>query len=664
MNPRQQGKPAPKGPKKPNRHSKNKPKTNASKALGISRTSRSQAIRASRRAHDDAHQITSKYLDATHSKPKKGRANKIDDSAKLKIIGLGGMDGGGSKNMVVVEYENEAIVIDAGNDLSVDLPGINYGIADTTYLDEIKHKLKAWVITHGHLDHIGALPYVLPKLPAPVYGSRFTIGRVEEILENADYKVDGFELETVTMNQDNHEKLKIGKHFAVELVRVTHSIPGSTLIVLDTPVGKVINTGDFKIDPEPLDHHPTDLKRLKELGKEGVHVLLSESTTTERPGRTPTESIIEPSFVDIIKTAPGRVFVGVFSTNTNRIQMIVNAAVEHGRKIALDGRSMMSTLEMAVNHGFVKIPKGTFVPMASVNGLKNDEVVIIATGSQGEPNSALVRMSKGDHRHINMKPQDTVVLSSTPIPESGNDAHVGELVDNLLRMNVHVYQHITHEIDGVGPLHVSGHSSMEEIGEMIDMLKPKFFMPIYGPFRSKKRHIDIAVEHGIPRENCYNAENGEVVQFSKTKMIPNGTVANGTVLVDNTGAIVSNVVVKDRLMLAQEGVVTVILTISKKSGKLISSPDIITRGFIYMRENEELMDNFRKELRRVVGQRYGRVDLDRFKQELKDHVTYYLFGETQRSPMVIPVVNVVGSRSEVHDQKKRQSERLSEASHD
>ena len=609
--------------------------------------SRGAALRAQKMAVQDANRVASQYLDAAAKQgDKPRRANVIDDSPRLKIIGLGGMDGGGSKNMMVIEYQNDAIVIDCGNDLGVDLPGINYGIADTTYLDQIKSKIRAFVITHGHLDHMGALPHILPKYNVPVYGSRFTIGRVEEIFENFGLPMpDGFELKTVAMNEDTHERLKLGVFF-IELIRVTHSIPGSTMVVVDTPVGRLINTGDFRLDPNPLDHERTDMERLEELSKEGVLCLMSESTTTERIGRTPSESTIEKSFVDIMEHAPGRIFVAIFSTNVNRVQMIVNAAVHHNRKIALDGRSMISTLEMAVRNGFMKIPKGTFVPIASVPNLKDDDVVIVCTGGQGEPNSALVRMSMGDHKHISLKEQDTVILSSTPIPYTGNDALIRAMVDDLLRKGVHVHRHETYQLDGGGPLHVSGHGSIEEYRDMIKILKPKFFIPIYGDYTSKKYHMDIALEEGIPRKNVLNVENGAVIALTKDKMEVAGEVPHGTVLVDQTGSIVSSIVVKDRVLLAEEGLVAVVLTIDKKNGALLTSPDIISRGFIYMKDNEELMNAFRNELRRAVTQRFKRVDLDRFKAELKDYVTHFLYEQTQRSPIVIPVVNVIGGRTE------------------
>lgn len=635
-------------PPRPNRgNTKNAPQQASPSASSGRPISRGQAVRAQKRSQMDAQRIANQYMAANVGEDNnRQRANVIDDTPRLKIIGLGGMDGGGSKNMILVEYQNDAVILDCGNDLGVDLPGINYGIADTAYVESIKHKLKAYIMTHGHLDHIGGLPHIVPKFPAPIYGSKFTIGRVEEIFENFGLPMpDGFELRTVTMNEDTHERLKVGEFF-VELVRITHSIPGSTCIVLDTPVGRIINTGDFRFDPNPLDHERSDIERLTELGREGVLALLSESTTVERMGRTPSESGIEQSFVDIMDKAPGRIFVGLFSTNMNRVQMIINAAVHHNKKVAMDGRSMISTLEMAVRHGFMKVPKGTFVPIAAAATMKDTELVVVCTGSQGEPSSALQRMANGEHKHVKLKEQDTVILSSSPIPESGNDALIGTMVDDLTRKGVHVFEHRNHELDGVGPLHVSGHASRDEYAEMIAITKPKFFIPVYGAYRVKQRHIDVAIEQGIPRANCVNAENGQIIALTPDKMEIAGEVPHGTILVDQTGAIVSNVVVKDRVLLAEEGLVAVVLTVDKKSGSLMTSPDIISRGFIYMRDNEEIMNGLRNELRRAVQQRFKRVDLDRFKAELKDHMTHFLYEHTQRSPIVIPVVNVIGGKGE------------------
>ena len=618
------------------------------KPINARSSSRGAALREQQRNMNDAQRVIDQYDVAdTNQQQKQKRANLIDDSPRLKIIPLGGMDGGGSKNMILVEYLNDAVIMDCGNDLGVDLPGINYAIADTTYLESIKHKIKGYLITHGHLDHIGGLPHIVPKYPAPIYGSRFTVGMVEKVFENFGGELpEGFEVKTIMLNENTHEKLKVGV-FYVELVRITHSIPGSTCIILDTPVGKVINTGDFRLDPNPLDHERTDMDRLKELGKEGVLVLMSDSTTSERPGRTPSESTIEPTFIDLFERSPGRVFIAVFSSNMNRIQMVVNAAVHHGRKVAFDGRSMMTTLELAVRLGYMKIPKGQVVPMGTTNNLRDNETVVICTGSQAEPNSALKRMATGEHNDIKLKAGDTVILSSTPIPESGNDKLIGDMVDDLLRKGVQVFRHATHDVDDCGPLHVSGHASLDEYGEMIDTVQPKFFIPIYGSYRSKKYHIEEAINRGIPRRNCLNAENGQVISLTQNTMDVVDEVPHGTVLVDQTGAVISSVVIKDRLMLAEEGIVAAVLTVDKKTGQLLTSPDIISRGFIYMREYEDLMKELRNELRRAVQQRFKRVDLDRFKQELKEHITHFLFDQTQRSPIVIPVVNVIGGKGDV-----------------
>lgn len=358
--------------------------------------------------------------------------------------------------------------------------------------------------------------------------------------------------------------------------------------------------------------------------------------------------------------APGRIFVGVFSTNMNRIQMIVNAAVHHNKKVAMDGRSMVSTLEMAVRHGFMRIPKGTFVPIASVPGMSDDQLVVICTGSQGEPSSALQRMANGEHRHVKLKEQDTVILSSTPIPESGNDALIGQMVDDLTKKGVHVFEHRNHELDKVGPLHVSGHASQDEYAEMIQYTKPKFFIPIYGAYRVKQRHIDLAIEQGIPRPNTINAINGEVIALTPDKMEIIGNVPVGTILVDQSGSVVNNVVVKDRVLLAEEGLVAVVLTVDKRTGNLLTSPDIISRGFIYMREQEELMNGLRTEVRRAVQQRFKRIDIDRFKAEMKDHITHYLFEHTGRSPIVIPVVNIVSGKGESSGGKPKEADKPEE----
>ena len=612
---------------------------NKSELPRSSAKTRGAAIRAQRRNQDDAHRVISQYADASQTSPK--RANTVPDAFdKLKITFLGGLEDVGEKNMAVIEYQNEAIVLDCGSNLSVDLPGINYTINDTAYLESIKHKIKAYIITHGHLDHIGGLRHVVPKFPAPIYGSRYTIGIVEKSFDDeTSEKGTDFKPQLVTVNIDNHERLKMGSFF-VEFIRVTHAIPDSTAVCIDTPVGRIVATGDFRLDPEPLDNLPTDKARLKELGDQGVLLLLSESSYVDVEGRTPTEHTLQDSFTDVITSARGRIFVAVFSSNINRTQMIINAAVAAGRKVALDGRSMLAYAEIAVRQGILKVPKGTIVSMQQAANIPADQLLVMCTGGQGEPNAALQRMSEGEHKHVNLNPGDTVIISSSPIP--GNEISYDQISNRLSRKGVHLFRHRTHELDGCGPLHVSGHAKREELREMLQMIRPKFLIPVHAGTIRRTYHAELGVQEGIPRKNILLAENGDSFFFTPSSVVPGGQVPHGSLLVDQTGSIVSGIVVKDRLMLGEEGIMAVVLTIDRKSGQLLTSPDIISRGFIAMRDNEELMGVFRAEIRRVVQQRFKRIDLDRFKAETRDHITHFLFDQTGRSPMVIPVVNVIG----------------------
>lgn len=617
--------------------------------------SRGAAIRAQKRSAETAQKLINEYQSAEMKKLDKRANVVVDDFEKLKLTFLGGLDDVGEKNCMIFEYQNDAIIVDCGNNLGVDLPGINYEIADPTYLESIRHKIKGYVITHGHLDHIGGLKHIVPKFPAPLYGSGFTLGIVEKTFEDVPPGTEMFTPKMIKMNMDAHERLKIGV-FTIELLRITHAIPEATAVCIDTPVGRIINTGDFRLDPEPLDHLPSDVKRLKELGDEGVLLLMSDSTNADKEGRTPTEHTLEQSFHDIIVNAQGRVFCAVFSSNMNRTQMIINAAVASGRKVALDGRSMMAYAEIAVRQGLLKVPKGMILAMRDIANMPDDKILVMATGGQGEPNAALMRMSEGSHNHIKLKPGDTVIVSSSPIP--GNEVRYDMIGNNLAKLGVHLYRHPTHELDGCGPLHVSGHARRDEYRDMLRMVRPKFYIPIHAGMLRRRYNGELAIEEGWKRENIILANNGDSLLFTADKHEPAGQVPHGSLLVDQTGSIVSNIVVKDRLMLAEEGLVAVVLTIDRKSGALMTSPDIISRGFIYIRDSEDLMNEFRAELRRAVAQRFKRVDLDRFKQELREHVTHFLFDKTNRSPIVIPVVNVVGRSSEKPvakngDQKKK-----------
>jgi ribonuclease J len=609
--------------------------------------SRGAAVRAQRRVQADAQKIANQYASAAAAaegqQPR--RANVIkDDQDKLKITFLGGQGGIGEQNMQVVEWQNDALILDCGNNLDVELPGINYTVSDPSYLETIKDKIRGYVVSHGHLDHIGGLKHTVPKFPAPIYGSRFTLGVVQKTFEDAVAETGlDFTPELIVMNMDNHERLKAGE-FMIELVRITHSVPESTCIVVDTPVGRIINTGDWRLDPEPLDEKPSDVTRLRELGDEGVLLLMSDSCNAQLPGRTPTEHTLQQSFHDVIGNAEGRVFVALFSSNMNRVQMTVNAAVAAGRRVALDGRSMMSYAEIAVRQGILKIPKGTVLAMREMPNIPDDQVLVICTGGQGEPGAALQRMAEGEHKHIKLHEGDTVVVSSSPIP--GNERRYEAIGNDLTELGVHLYRHPTHEVDGVGPLHVSGHARRDEHRELMHIVRPKFFMPIYAGTRNRRYHAEMAIEEGWQRKDVIMSHDGETYAFTADSWELAGKVPHGSLLVDQTGAVVSGIVVKDRVLLSEGGLVAVVITVDKKTGNLLTSPDIISRGFIYMRDNEEIMNGLRSELRRAVQQRFKRVDLDRFKAELKDHITHYLFEQTNRTPIVIPVVNVIGGKGE------------------
>jgi len=604
--------------------------------------SRGAAIRAQRRTQDDAQKAISFYASAATSedKPKRKVTSVGDGFDKLKVTFLGGLEDVGEKNMAVIEWQNDAIVLDCGINLGIDLPGVNYAISDYTYLESVKHKLKAYVITHGHLDHIGGLKHTVPKFPAPIYGSGFTNGIIEKSFEDINAETGSDYLpELITMSMDNHERLKIGV-FMVELIRVTHAIPDASCASIDTPVGRIIATGDFRLDPEPLDAKPSDVTRLKELGDEGVLLLMSDSSYADSEGRTPTEHTLQQSFHDVIAQAQGRIFVGIFSSNMNRIQMVINAAVAGGRKVALDGRSMMGYAEVAVRQGILKVPKGTIMALRDAANVPDDQLLVMCTGGQGEPNAALQKMSEGSHKYIKLHPGDTVVVSSTPIP--GNEIRYDQIGNNLSQKGVHLFRHPTHELDGCGPLHVSGHARRDELREMINIVRPKFFIPVHAGALRRRYHAELAIEEGWKRNATFLPNNGDSVLFTADTAELGPEVPHGSLLVDQTGAVVSGVVVKDRIMLAEEGLVAVVLTVDRKTGSLLTSPDIISRGFIYMRDSEDLMNEFRTELRRAVGQRFKRIDLDRFKQEIKEHVTHFLYEKTGRSPIVIPVVNVIG----------------------
>ncbi|MDB5177288.1 MAG: hypothetical protein JWN75_956 [Candidatus Saccharibacteria bacterium] len=561
---------------------------------------------------------------------------------KLRITPLGGQNGIGEKNMIVLEYGNDAIVLDCGFELGIDLPGINYAIPATDYLESIKHKLRGYIISHGHMDHIGGLVHIVPKNPAPIYGSRFTIGMVQTQFDKANENGLNFEPATQVVNMNTHERVRLGD-MTIELIRVTHSIPESSAIVVDTPAGRVINTGDFRLDPEPLDTFPTDISRLKQLGDEGVLLLLSESTNATSSGRTPTEHTLQDSFYELIENAKGRVFISIFSTNMNRIQMIINSAHENGRKVALDGRSMLATAELAVRLGNLKIPKGTLIAMRETASVPDNQLVVVCTGGQGEPGAAMSRMAVGEHQYIKLKQSDTVVISSTPIP--GNERSYQEIGNDLALIGVKQYRHPTHEIDGCGPLHVSGHGNRDESAEMIQLTQPTYFMPIYGGALNRNYHKQVGLQNGLIQRNIVMAENGQVIEMDK-KSAPKiiGAVTSGAHLVDQTGSVVPEIVTKDRLLLKDDGFIVVMTTVDRRTGRLLFSPDIITRGVIATKDNLKLLDELRTELRRILQPQKTGLSIDVTKQKIKETTTQFVAKYTKLSPIIVPVVTAVQPR--------------------
>ena len=629
--------------KKPTRRSPSRSKLSL---IGQTQVSMTQALKTQQRSGRLADQVidNAQLTDAKlNPKPK---AVNLFGQDQLKIIFLGGQDGIGSRNMIIIEDDSDALVVDCGLEFGLDLPGVNYAICDFSYLETIKSKLKGYVLTHGHLDHIGALPHILPHYPAPIYGSTFTIGMIKKNLGNFAESIDLVDkLQYHEMNIDRHERLLVGKSFYVELVRITHSIPQSTCVVVDTPLGRIINTGDFRLDPEPLDMLPSDIKRLKQLGDEGVLVLLSESTNAQKPGRTPTEHTLQASFDHLLKHSQGRIFVVSFSSNINRIQMVIEAAVANGRKIAIDGRSMIQHIELAIRLGLLKIPKDTIVTLAQLGSLADDQILMLCTGSQGEMGAALQRMSVGEHKYINLKAGDTVIVSSKPIP--GNFIAYEKLGDDLVKLGCRLYRSPTWDVDeAVGELHVSGHGCRDEQHEMLELIRPKYFVPIYAGALNRKYHLQIAQQQAkLDPKRTFMLDNGDmlIIDSKQVARTQPQAVAHGSVLIDDSGQTIPSVVIKDRLLLTSNGLVVVILTIHRETGQLIASPDIVTWGFIHIRDNGELMDLFRNELKRAVDQRFNRIPLDRFKTEIKDHITHFLYNQTQRSPIVIPVVNVVSN---------------------
>lgn len=571
----------------------------------------------------------------------------------LKVIPIGGLgEMGIGKNMMALEYDNDIIVIDMGLLFpGGDYPGINYIVPDITYLEERKHKIRGLVFTHGHLDHIGAFKHLVHRIPAPVYASKFTTGMLEKAMEEA---TSGYNPQFNVLSPEAHERVQLGDSFSIELVRVNHSIPDATAVVIRTPVGVLIDTGDWRFEENPVDGRKFDLERLVEISqKEGITLLMNESTNCESAGsHLHGEFEIGDSIGDIMQRHPNsRLIVSSFSSQIHRIQMILEQAAKNGRKVAFAGYSMLQNLEVALRSNAIKIPKDTIVRMEELAKLPDGKVTLVCTGSQGEFNAVLNRMASGSHKFIKVKHTDIVVLSSNPIP--GNEKYVVRTVDNLMREGSEVIQNGKGHLDGAGPLHLSGHGYYDDHVKLITALKPKYYLPIHGEFHMLVHNAELAENCGIPRENIFVNDSGDVLEISADgRARKNGRVPVGGVMYDDSGEEVSEIVLKDRIHMASEGMFVVVLTVSRKTGRLLTSPDIISRGFIYMRDSEELMGTMRQYLKQKIARAYNgrKVDLDELKRELKDDITHILYDKTRRTPIVIPVVNEITGAQPGHEQ--------------
>ena len=545
---------------------------------------------------------------------------------KLQIIPLGGL-GEIGKNMTVIRVDDEILVIDAGLMFpDEDMLGIDLVIPDISYLIENKDKIKAIVLTHGHEDHIGALPYVLKKINVPVYGTRLTLGILEgRLKENG---VDSSNLHSVMQG----DIINIGC-FSVGFIRVNHSIPDAVGLSIKTPVGMIVHTGDFKLDYTPIDGKMTDFRRFSDLGNRGVLVLMADSTNSEREGHTPSERTVGAAFDKAFHNARGRIIVATFSSNVHRIQQVIDTAVRYKRHVAVLGRSMVNVVNISLELGYITAPEGTLVDIDEIHNYRMEQMVIITTGSQGEPMSALTRMSMSDHRKVGIVPGDTVIISATPIP--GNEKLVSKTIDNLMKLGANV---IYGRNQGI---HVSGHASREELKLMHNLVRPKFFIPVHGEYHHLVQHARLARELGMPKENIFISENGQILEFTRDKGQAAGKVTAGMVMVDGLGVgDVGNIVLRDRRQLSQDGILIVVVTMNKQTHRVVAGPDIVSRGFVYVRESEALMDEatarVRQALERCEDEKVK--EWAAIKSNVRDALGRYLFEKTRRRPMILPII--------------------------
>ena len=549
-----------------------------------------------------------------------------EGQSTLQIIPLGGL-GEIGKNMTVIRVGDEIMLIDSGLMFpEEDMLGIDLVIPDITYLLENKDMVKGIVLTHGHEDHIGALPYVLKQLDVPVYGTRLTLGILSgRLKENG---VDSKKLKAVTAG----DTVNVGS-FAVSFLRVNHSIPDAVGLAIKTSLGTIVHTGDFKLDYTPIDGQMTDFRRFAEIGNRGVLVLMADSTNAEKDGHTPSESTVGVAFDKAFRTAKGRIIVATFSSNVHRIQQVIDTAVHYKRKVAVLGRSMVNVVNISLELGYLTAPEGTIIDIDEINNYPHSKIVITTTGSQGEPMSALTRMAMSDHRKVGIVPGDTVIISATPIP--GNEKLVAKTVDNLLKLGANV---IHGKNEGI---HVSGHASQEELKLMHNLVRPKFFIPVHGEYHHLVRHARLAEELGMPKENIFIAENGQVLEFSRDKGAITGRVQAGMVMVDGLGVgDVGNIVLRDRRQLSQDGILIVVLAMTKENSRIVAGPDIVSRGFVYVRESEELMDDVRYRAIRIIDdyERDGVVEWSLIKSGIKESLGRYIFEKTRRRPMILPII--------------------------
>lgn len=558
------------------------------------------------------------------------------DAGKLKIVPLGGL-GQIGKNVMALEYEDDIIIMDMGFTFpGDDQPGIDLVVPDTHYLEERKHKIRGIIITHAHEDHVGGIPFILPKMPAPIYAAKFTVKFIERKLE--EYKMD-FKPEFHIIDQDKHEKIQLGV-FNVEFIRITHSIPDACAIAVRTPVGTIVNTGDWRFEENPLDGKKSDKTRLKELGDEGVRLLMCDSTNCEQPGRTATENEITETLDEImVRNYNKRVVISCFGSQVTRMQIVIDAVTKAHRKLAVVGRSMLSNLELAVKLGYIKVPPGVLIKAQDLKNYQDSEITVLTTGSQGEEFSALQRMGKGEHRDVKLKEGDVVVLSSSIIP--GNEKSVWGMVDNLYRWGAYVYQSATRQIDNLGIMHNSGHANVDEVKEMIELIRPEYYLPIHGELHHMKHNAKIALDMGYDPKKVFVVENGQTIEMTKESAKLGKKVQAGDVLIDGAGiGDVQEIVLKDRMAMSSDGVFMVVATIDKKTGQLKTSPDIISRGFIYVKDNAEILNNSRKIVKNIFAGKAPGLPASSpvVKARMRDELSNYLFKITKRNPIVLPVV--------------------------